>query len=44
MGGFDFKAECGDELKFDQAFMAWLKDAKKRRWVRLLMNGFSEQL
>jgi hypothetical protein len=25
-----FKAECGDHFKFDRAFMAWLKNGKKK--------------
>jgi Domain of unknown function (DUF6434) len=25
-----FKAECGDDFKFDRAFMAWLKTAVGR--------------
>ena len=25
-----FKAECGDDFKFDRPFMAWLKDGSPR--------------
>jgi hypothetical protein len=34
-----FKAECGDHFKFDRAFMAWLKNGKKRPWATRPTSG-----